>query len=49
MKNYNLIKRPIMIINEELDNVKATNIPKVKIDSFKNATTDTNLLKVIKK
>jgi hypothetical protein len=49
MKNYNLIKRPIMIINEELDNVMSNNIQQVKIDSFENAAKNTNLLEVIEK
>jgi hypothetical protein len=44
-----LKRNPIMIINEELDNVKPTNIPQVKIDSFENAVKNTNLLEVIEK
>ncbi|MBK8052243.1 MAG: hypothetical protein IPK35_02895 [Saprospiraceae bacterium] len=44
-----LKRNPIMIINEELDNVKPTNIPQVKIDSFENAVKYTNLLEVIEK
>ncbi|MCB9309830.1 MAG: hypothetical protein H6567_07230 [Lewinellaceae bacterium] len=44
-----LKRHPIMIINEELDNVKPTNIPQVKIESFENAVKNTNLLEVIEK
>jgi hypothetical protein len=44
-----LKRHPIMIINEELDNVKPLNIPQVKIDSFENAVKNTNLLEVIEK
>ncbi|HMR90162.1 MAG TPA: hypothetical protein PKD51_18500, partial [Saprospiraceae bacterium] len=44
-----LKRQPIMIINEELDNVKPSNIPQVKIDSFENAVKNTNLLEVIEK
>jgi hypothetical protein len=32
-----LKRHPIMLINEDLDSAKATNIPQVKIDSFENA------------
>ncbi len=55
MQNYNSIlgldlkRHPIMIINEELDNAKPSNIPQVKIDSFENAVKNSNLLEVIKK
>ena len=38
-----------MIVNEELDNVKPSNIPQVKIDSFENAVKNTNLLEVVEK
>ena len=44
-----LKRHPIMIINEELDNVKPTNIPQVKIDSFENSVKNKNLLEVIEK
>jgi hypothetical protein len=44
-----LKRNPIMIINEELDNVKPSKIPQVKIDSFENAVKNTNLLEVIEK
>ena len=44
-----LKRHPIMIINEELDNVKPSNIPQVKIDSFENAVKNTNLLEIIEK
>ncbi len=44
-----LKRHPIMIINEELDNAKPSNIPRVKIDSFENAVKNTNLLEVIEK
>lgn len=44
-----LKRHPIIIINEELDNVKPTNIPQVKIESFENAVKNTNLLEVIEK
>ncbi len=44
-----LKRHPIMIINEELDNIKPSNIPRVKIDSFENAVKNTNLLEVIEK
>jgi hypothetical protein len=55
MQNQNSIleldlkRHPIMIINEELDNVKPSKIPQVKIDSFENAVKNTNLLEVIEK
>jgi hypothetical protein len=55
MQNYNSIlgldlkRHPIMIINEELDNAKPSNIPQVKIDSFENAVKNSNLLEVIEK
>ena len=44
-----LKRHPIMIINEELDNVKPPKIPQIKIDSFENAIKNTNLLEVIEK
>lgn len=44
-----LKKHPIMIINEELDNVKPSKIPQIKIDSFENAIKNTDLLEVIEK
>ncbi|MBK8391989.1 MAG: hypothetical protein IPL23_23120 [Saprospiraceae bacterium] len=44
-----LKRHPIMIVNEELDNVKPSNIPQVKIDSFENAVKNTNLLEVVEK
>ena len=43
MHNHNNIldldlkRHPIMIINEELDNVKPSNIPQAKLDSFEKA------------
>ncbi len=44
-----LKKHPIMIINEELDNVKPSKIPQIKIDSFENAIKNIDLLEVIEK
>lgn len=55
MQNQNNIleldlkRHPIMIINEDLDNVKPLKIPQVKIDSFENAVKNTNLIEVIEK
>ena len=45
--DLDLKRHPIMIINEELDNAKPSNIPQVKLDSFENAVKNTNLLEVI--
>ena len=47
--DLDLKRHPIMIINEELDNVKPIKIPQVKIDSFENAVKNSNLLEVIEK
>jgi hypothetical protein len=55
MHNHNNIldldlkRHPIMIINEELDNVKPSNIPQAKLDSFEKAVKNTDLLEVIEK
>lgn len=45
--DLDLKRHPIMIINEELDNAKPSNIPQVKLDSFEKAVKNTNLLEVI--
>ncbi len=47
--NLDLKRHPIMIINEELDNVKPSNIPQVKLDSFEKAVKNTDIIEVIEK
>ena len=47
--NLDLKRHPIMIINEELDNVKPSNIPQVKLDSFEKAVKNTDIIEVIDK